>query len=172
MMKRRPEVFIILFAGLIALCGWSYLEFTTSQDKAAGAAEDVMVCRRLAEQIKKLQVQPLRAATEARSSTEVARLIESSAKVAGLPTTSILQIDPQSPRRLGNSAYKEQPTHVELRDINLRQLVVFLHTLAADEQGLDLAELRLSAPREQTDLARAEETWLAEVTLTHLIYAP
>jgi hypothetical protein len=170
-LRRADVLAAIVFIGLLALAGWSYCEFTASCSDAAATASDLVACRNLARQIKTLRQKPVLVGTKARSSTEVAHSIETAAKGAGLPLTYILQIDPQSPRRLGNSAYQEQPTHVELRNVTLKQLLVFLYALANDCVGLNLSELRLGAPRDETTQG-TDETWLAEVTLTHLIFAP
>jgi hypothetical protein len=170
-LRRAHVLTAALFAALLAMAGWSYCEFSNSSAAAAAAAGDLAACRDLVGQIKALRQKPVLVGTKARTSTEVAHSIEAAAKNAGLPLTNILQIDPQSPRRLGNSAYEEQPTRVELRNVTLKQLLVFLYALANDGTGLNLAELRLGAPRDEMN-AGTEETWLAEVTLTHLIFAP
>lgn len=166
---------ILMAASVVALTllmAWGYAQFTASRSEAIASAEDLEICRRLAHELQALKAKPLRAALEARSSTEVAGRIEAAAKTANLPISSVIQIDPQSPRRVGNTPYKEQPTHVELRDVTLKQLLVFVHTLASDELKLDLAEVRLSAPRDEPSAAPTEERWMAELALTHLIFAP
>ena len=170
-LRRADVLAAVLFVALAVLAGWSYCEFTAGCSDAAAAASDLAACRNLTQQIKTLRKKPVLVGTKARSSTEVAHSIETAAKGAGLPLTNILQIDPQSPCRLGNSAYQEQPTHVELRNVTLKQLLVFLYALANDGVGLNLSDVRLSAPRDEATQG-ANETWLAEVTLTHLIFAP
>jgi hypothetical protein len=170
---RRPEILLaVFFAGLVLLAVWSYCEFTASCGEAFAAAADSEACRSVAAQVKKLRAKPIRAAVEARSSTEVARSIEIAAKSANLPVAGIVQIDPQSPRRVGDSSYKEQPTHVEFRGVTLRQLLAFLYALGSEDIGQDLADLRLSSPRDETSSTGVEETWMAELIVTHLIFAP
>lgn len=170
-LRRQLPVWTLL-ATLIAVAAWSYCWLVASYEAATTAAENLQVCLRLTTQIKKLREKPLRAGCEARSATELAQMIEISAKKAHLSMTSVVQIDPQPSRRLGDSAYKEQPTHVELRDVTLRQLIVLLHALTDEESSAELAELRLSTPRDEPSPTAGEETWNAEVILTHLIFAP
>jgi hypothetical protein len=163
----------VVLAVLIVSAGWSFYWMTSAELSAQNSAENLQICKRLADQIKKMHTQPLRAALETRTSTELAGQIETSAKTANLRQNCILQIDPQTARRLGNTAYKEQPTMVELRDVTLKQLVVFLNALTDDQSGMDVAELRLESSRDDSANAQqTEETWLAEVTLSHLIFAP
>jgi hypothetical protein len=161
------SLFMVLSFGA-ALSYWWLL---SSQESSAIAATNLQACLRLNAQIKKLREKPLRAGSEARSANELTRLIEASARKADLPQNSLVQIDPQPARRLGNSAYKEQPTHIELRDVTIKQLIVLLHALTDGESGEDLAELRLTAPHNEA-VAVNEEKWTAEATLTHLIFAP
>ena len=144
----------------------------SSREVAAVETENLQACLRTAAQIKKLREKPLRAGASAHSATELAHLIEVAAQKASLPTNSIIQIDPLPARRLGNSAYQEQPTHVELHNVGLKPLIIWLNTLTGEESGAELAELRLSAPRDSTSGSAVAETWTAEVTLTHLIFAP
>jgi hypothetical protein len=168
----RRLLAIGLSAGLIAAVIGSYCWMDASRATAAAATENLNACLRVASQIKSLRKKPLRAGAEARSATELARLIETSAQKASLPMTSVVQIDPQPARRVGNTAYKEQATRLELRDVTLKQLVVLLHSLADEELGTELAELRLNAPREEASASNHEENWSAEMTLTHLIFTP
>jgi hypothetical protein len=166
---------LLTWTGVSALAiaaAWSYGWLLSSQEAAATARENLRVCLQLTAQIKRLREKPLRAGSEARSANELAHMIEISAQKANLSLANVIQIDPQPARRLSNSAYKEQPTHVELRDVTTKQLIVLLHTLAGEESGAELAELRLSAPRDEPALGAKEETWTAEATLTHLIFAP
>jgi hypothetical protein len=157
---------------LVVVAAWSYWRLLASQEAAAIATDNLQACLRLTAQIKTLREKPLRAGSEARSATELAHLIETSAQKANLSVTNVVQIDPQPAHRLSNSAYKEQPTLVELRDVTTKQLIVLLHALADGESGAEVAELRLSAPRDEPAVTAKEETWTAEVTLTHLIFSP
>jgi len=170
--SRSQMLLLVVFAALLITTGWSYSQMAAARSAAWTAAQDSQECRRLADQIKQLRDRPTRASLEAHSATELARLVEQAAKAASLPAQSLVQIDPQAARRVGETTYREQPTHVELRDVTLGQLITFLYMLSQDDMGMDVADLRLRAPRDDKSARSAEETWLAEVTLTHLIFAP
>lgn len=170
-LQRRFLAVVLLICTAAATAG-SYCWMDASRASACDATENYNACVRVAAKIKSLREKPLRAGAEARSATELARLIETSAKKASLPMTSVVQIDPQPARRIGNTAYKEQATRLELRDVTLKQLVTLLHSLADEEQGTELTELRLSAPREENSTQDPTERWTAEMTLTHLIFIP
>ena len=169
-MKKLPHFawWMILYAVLIGTALWAYSTWSASQSEIDDAQNAIQECRQLASKITKLRGKPLRAASEAHSATELARVIEKSAQSAQLPATSLVQIDPQPARRIGTSPYSEQATHLEIRNVTLRQLIAFLRAIVEDQSGCEVAELRLRAPRDEP--ATTPETWQAEITLSHLIY--
>jgi hypothetical protein len=169
----RTELLVAACLGLLLVAVfWSAWQWRSSRDAAQTAAENLQVCRRLAARIAQARQQPARAATQAQSSAELASRLEEAAQVAELPEGSIVRIDPQPSRRVGDSSYTEQPTHVELRSVSLEQLIVFLHRLADGPSGLQASSLRLTTPRDETAANAAQEPWLAELTLTYFIFAP
>lgn len=62
---------------------------------------------------------------------ELARRIEEAGTLAGISRSSFHRIDPQTPRRIDRSVYREMPTRVSLRQVTLRQVVNLLYNLAA-----------------------------------------
>ena len=169
-MKKLPRFawWIILYTALIGTALWAYSTWAGSLTEINDAQNALQECRQLASQIVKLRGKPLRAASEAHSATELARVIEKSTQSAQLPATNLVQIDPQAAHRVGNSPYSEQATHLEIRDVTLRQLIAFLRAIVEDQSGCEIAELRLRAPRDEP--ASTPETWQAEITLTSLIF--
>lgn len=170
--RYRQLPMLIFLATLTIGAGWSYLWMSADREAAESSRDNLQACLQLTTQIKKLREKPLWAGSSTRSAGELARILETSAKKANIPAGSIVQIDPQPARRLGKTAYKEQPTHIELQDIALKQLVFLLLELTDEESGAELAELRLSAPRDEPSSSEKQELWNAEVTLTHLIFSP
>ncbi|HEV3006726.1 MAG TPA: hypothetical protein VGX78_19810, partial [Pirellulales bacterium] len=93
-------------------------------------------------------------------------------QVAQIPSNCLVRIDPQPPRRLEDSAYKEQATHVDLREVSQQQLLRFLYELERGETPLRAKSLRLAAPAQVATAAGSAETWGAELTLTYVVFAP
>lgn len=170
--SRSQLTWIGALAALACLGAWSRSQLAAGRQAAQAAAEDLAECQRLADEITRLGTRPQKASLEARSATELAKLVEQSAQAAALPQQALVQIDPQPARRVGETAYREQATRLELRDVTLRQLVTFLHGLSHDDLGMEVSDLRLRAPRDDKSVQPTDETWTAEVTLTHLIFAP
>lgn len=170
LMKSR-FVSVLLLVGLALLTAWSWSCLAASAAASRLATEDLLECRRLAQEIKRLGKSPQKASLEARSSTQLTKLVEESARSAQLSPQSVVAIDPQPARRMGETGYREQLTHVELREMTLRQLVTFLLALSDEGSGIEVASLRLRAPRDEKTVEN-NETWAAEVTLTQVVFAP
>jgi len=134
-------------------------------------ASDLSACRDAASRIEQLRRRPAVAGSREVQATELSRRIEASARAAEMPDGALDQIEPQPPRRVGDTPYRQTPTRVRLRGVTLQQLFTFLHALAAEDAsgpGLRLEALRLSAPRGE----EAGDRWTAEATLTYLVYDP
>lgn len=161
-----------LFAGLLLIVAWSYQQYRSSYRVSRQAAQDLADCRRLVDDIQQIRSAPARAAMQSQSTDQLASRIEAAAAAATMPIDRLWRIEPQAARRLGETAYKEQPTLLELHEISLVQLVKFLYALnAASDSQLQVRTLRLLPPRRSSSID-AEETWSAEVTLTYLIFSP
>lgn len=166
----------LIAIAVLAVCSlWLYFTMDANCEAARVEAENLRVCRELADRVKKMRQRPAQTGTEARSATALALQIENSAKTANIPQAQIVQIDPQPARRLGSSPYKEQPTRVELRDVGMSQLILFIDGLLAGQPGADLAELRLSASEGSNAPAASggtSERWEAELVLTDTFFSP
>ena len=143
----------------------------SSEQTANDAASDLIACREAAGRIDQLRRRPAVAGLRPVQATELSRRIEESARAAGVPDEGLDQIEPEPPRRVGDTAYRQTPTRVRLRRVTLAQLFSFLRALAVEDAagpGLQLEAIRLSAPRGE----EIGDRWSAEATLTYLVYDP
>lgn len=169
---QREWLWMLLTAALVVLLAFAALELQSSRAAALAAVQNLAECRELASEISKLRGRPSQITLQAQSGAELARQIESAAQVAQVPNNCVVRIDPQPARRIGESPYKEQPANLELRAVTLKQLVQFLQTLQEGGAGLRTRSMRLIAPRQEATAPSDAETWMAEVTLTSMIFAP
>lgn len=168
---KREWLCMLLAAALVAALVLAALELSSSRASALAAVENLAECQELAGEIAKLRTRPSQITLQAQSGTELARQIEAAAQGAQIPSNSLVRIDPQTARRVGDSPYKEQATNLELRGVTLKQLTQFLQKLS-DNEGLRARSLQLIGPRQETAAPTDAETWLVEVTLTSMIFAP
>lgn len=169
--QRRAWLF-----GAVALAGGvmvtlAFLELEGAKASAASATRNVDLCQQLARQIAQLNARPSRIAWRTQSSTELGRHIEEAAAAAEIPKAGLVRIDPQPARRIGESAYKEQPISLELRSVTVPQLARMLQTLQ-EAGGLETTALGLTTSRPTGGASPGPETWGAQVTLTNLVFAP
>ena len=156
-------------AGLLLALLWGYRRLSDSRDAAVAAASELAVARGRAARIDSLRRRPAVADLREARATDVTRRVEQAARAAEFPEDSLERIEPEPPRRVGDTAYKEVPTQLRLRRVTLRQVFAFLHKLAADgEDGppLRVRSVRLSAPRGE----EATELWAVDATLVYLVY--
>lgn len=164
--RERKLVSAVAVAGLAGCLAWGGVRLVAGRDAATSAARALADCQRLARRIE--------AARGPAGSTDAGvRMIESAAKTAQLPDESVERIESGSPKRLGDTPFIEQPTAVELHDVELQQLFMFLHALAAVEgpgaRGVQLKEIQLTAP---AGAAAGRDVWSVQAMLTHRTYSP
>lgn len=171
--SRSSAAWIVSFTMALAailVSGWILLNH---RNEALSANNNLRACQEIAKELQRLRGAPSRAGLEAQSATELSRRIEQAAQSGQIAREKLLRIDPQSAKRVGDSSYKEQSTFIELEAVPLPKLIAFLDAITRDEAGLEVRSLRLSAPQRTEEMPTGEEEpWVAEVTLTHLIYAP
>lgn len=168
-MKRRMRLWLTLLGVLlVAAALWSHGQLARQRAAAVEALAQAAECQDMAARIERAGQRPTLSGDPERLAAEVVGRVEQAARQASIPAGSLLRISPEPPRRVGESAYKERPTLVLLREVSRRQLVQFLHGLEADQSGLRTQAIRLAAPREDD----ARDLWHADVTLTYLIYEP
>ncbi|MFZ5828652.1 MAG: hypothetical protein ACOY3P_01120 [Planctomycetota bacterium] len=128
-------------------------------------------CQRLAGEIELLRKRPRLAGLAADSPRAITSRAEEALRLAELPVASLVRIEPQSPVRLGDSAYLLRPTRLELRRVTLEQAIRFAYHMAEEGQGASIRDLRLTALEEPGDPAN-QGLWNAEAVLTQLIFSP
>lgn len=156
------------FALLIAANIYGWQELDRSHHAVSAARANLATCERLAVSIKALKQKPALARSLQHEMTDLIRRIEEAATSANIPLDRLVRIDPQTPKRLGNSSYQEHSAILDLDGVTLRQLITFLHLLASNESGLDAQNIQLLAPRENA----TSDQWNCGLVLTYLIYSP
>ena len=168
-MKRHRLMTATILLGLLLLVGWSYLYLDGRREVARAAGEDLARCRALAGRIAELRTRPAVAGAEELGANDLAHRIEQAARTAQFSQENIERIDPEPPRRFGETNYRLIPTRVRLRHVNLEQAITFLHTLGSDaSHPLQVEQVRLSAPPGE----EAGERWMVESTLFYTVYSP
>ena len=166
--RRAFTLGMLMLAGLAGAAAWAWSQFAESRDNAQAAVEDLNACRHLASALETLRRRPNLAGAEEMQLAVLAQQIESAARSASLPPSSITRIWPEPARRMGETVYKEKPTQIAVKSVSMRQLVTFLHNLSAGASGLSVSSLRLMAPRGQDN----QDVWSVEATVNYLIYSP
>jgi hypothetical protein len=168
-MNRQQLMLATIVGALLLLVGWSYFYLDGRRDSARAAGEDLAACRTLAGRIAELRTRPAVAGTQELGDAEMARRIEQAAGVAHLSQENIERIDPEPVRRIGETNYRQVPTRVRLKRVNLEQAVTFLHALGSEAGSpLRVEQVRFSSPP-------GEETgdrWTMESTLCYTVYSP
>jgi hypothetical protein len=154
----------------IALLPACAIYYHTAKNRAVEASESLASCQELAAQIRQLQQHTEHASLTQRSLTDLADLVEHAAATAGLPRDSIVRVDPEAIRRVGESDYREQATEIELGSVALDQVRQLIDGLSAHDSNLEVRTLRLRTPHEEAN--DGAEKWLSELVLTQRIYAP
>jgi len=166
--RRQTLLISVLAALLVVVVLWAYDGMTAQRAAARSAAGDLVSVREMASRITAYTQMPTVASDHERLAAQTTGLIESAARDARIDPSCLDRIMPEPPRRLGDSAYKEKPTHVLLKNVTLRQLTTLIHSVTAGPHGLAARSIRISAPRPED----TGPLWTAEVALTYLIYDP
>jgi hypothetical protein len=168
-MTRREAWLSALMLALLAIVAlWSHDRMATAREAARGARADLDACYQAAAQIAAYRQRPALAAEHEQLLSETTGLIEQAARAATIPAERLVRIAPGGPERLGDSPYKEKPTHVTLKRIGLQQLVQMVHHLSGGERGLHAGSIRIAA----SDPHNTEGLWDADLVVSYLIYEP
>jgi hypothetical protein len=167
----------IIRIGMLAIIGVALASLALAVQYAAAckssatdAAVNLRQCTLLAREIEGLRTSPRQAALEVQSQQELASLLQQAGKSAKVPEAAVISIHPEATRRIAKTAYVEQPTRIELRQVTMGQIVNFLIEVTSRDLRILPTSLRLSAPRAK-GIAGAE-TWQTEVVLTHVVFSP
>jgi hypothetical protein len=165
--------FVVLTAfALLAADAWLGWNWLDGREERQLGGEQLANCNALARRISELRSAPAKVEETARTSAALARLIESAAGQAGLPTDRIVHVAPGEPRRIGDSPYLEQTTAVELRAITLRQLIELTLNIGRAAPQLQIPSVAIRTPPGEPNSSSAAELWNVQMTLTAHVFAP
>ena len=166
--RERTLILATVVAALSACTLWGYARLVDAKAAAADASASLVECSRLAARIESQRglSAPMPAAREPEAQ-ELIHRIEAGAKTAEFPDASIERIEPGPAEPAGGGRYEEVPTIVQLRGVTLRQVFTFLHVVGAGRSGLQVKQIRLSAPRNDD----VGDRWWVETILTQLVHA-
>jgi len=162
-----------LYAGVIAaaLAGalvWSVSCLIDAREQAIRAWSDLEACRQLATRVQQLDRLPRSQTAGPVDPSDLYQRGQRALQQLNVSPDHLVQIVPETPRRIGETAYKEVPTQLVVREMNLRQLVAFLLAMTNEQSTTAVRSLRLFAPRDSENGAQ----WTAEITLSYLVYEP
>ncbi len=169
---RGPALIAVIAICLLLGDGWAVWQWASSQQQLDCDQAQVASTIRLVHSIESLRRSPEKLETAARSADALAKLIESSAQQVGISLDRIVHVAPSEPRRIGNSAYLEQTTAVELRDVTLKQLVDLTRVVGQIAPRLTVPSISIRMPPSEANTLAKAELWNAEVTLTGRLYEP
>ena len=168
--RRRTLLLILLLIATAVACPMTWSMMDTRREAAALSQDDLATCQREWAEMN------LKSGADPNSTTEadppINRELRSAAIAAQVPE-QLASIDPGTAARVADSDYLQTPVFVRLNAVTLRQLVEFLHELSATDSSLRSTEIELSpaltaAPNRSTP----GEAWTADLTISHLAYAP
>lgn len=165
-MRKQSRVYLQtagVYVMLTVMVVWGCLEFLTSRRSAVAASENLSACQTLATRLSALRsgVSPL---AQGRLITDFANRIETAAQRVDIQPERLVRIKPQRPRRLGQSKVWEQSALVELEQVTLKQLVLFLIAVVDDAPELRVSTIRLYAPPTRS-ITASGEAWDTEVVV-------
>ncbi len=166
--KRLPWIIFIAASIFCLTSCWNY--YRASAASANQAADGLLECQRLLEELNRNRNAPRIASLAVESPDRIADRIASAAQNADLPAYAILSIDPQAPARLGRSAYQVRATQIVLQDAQLWQVAGFVQGLEEPQSGMLVRDLAIN--RGRSEGAAGQELWNVRLTLTQMIFSP
>ena len=168
-MNPRMKIYLVILFGLTGVATfWSLNSMLAERAAAQAAASELEDCHCFEAEIVRLRAKPALAAERERRSAEVTGPIERAAQAAGISADRLVRISPEPAQRVGETAYKEKPTRVFLKNVSLEQVVAMAYGLSRRDEGLGLKSMRLTAPSREATTG----LWSAELVFVYLIYEP
>jgi hypothetical protein len=159
----------LLAAGLVGINAWAYSRLKEQRAAVAAAAEELHQCQRLAAALGRLRGPSIPAGSKPIQPNDMIRWIEQSAQHAQVSMDHLVKIWPEPVKRIGHSRLKQAPTQLQLRSVDLQQLITLLHHLSSEARGLQVTMIRLAADQ---DNPQGNELWTAEATVTYVFDEP
>ena len=169
---KRERVWIGIALGILGL--YALISFRGTQSQMASlerAREELGETQSKIEEIHNLQSAPKIAALTFEAPAEIVNRIALARKAAGLPQSSLISQQPQSPQRIGRSDFQERVTVIKLAPTSMEKIIRFCEALQDDQTGTVIRDLKLSSPKAGQDKVGMEE-WEAELILTQMIFSP
>lgn len=167
--KRTLGLVGLMLALMVVATGWSTLRMLHQRQAARAASDDLERSRELADQISALRARGAFALSQGDSASQqqLAEDIQAAALKAGITGHWQQGIEHQRASRVGKTPYLRKPAVLITRGLTLSQLTQLLHHLTYDS-AYTAEAIRLHTPSGEDPGDR----WDAEVTISHLIYAP
>jgi len=160
---------VLLVVCLGMLVYWSYGQMLEKKRIALAASQDAVTCQAIADYIQQLRAAQPEQLDQASQMNLVVEHLQDAARSAELSMDRIIdRIRPIPARRIGNTAYMEQLTHVTLSNVNMQQLLTMLHAVSAKKTGLHIRQININPPRKPSDRGQ----WQVAVTLVAYIHQP
>jgi hypothetical protein len=154
---------------LLAIAYWSYGGFAEAARQRDEAVQKLGDIRYQVEQIRRLENQPRRAALEVELPEHLQRRVLEAVSAAGIQTSPSLS-NGSLENLASDQNYQRRSTSISFsQGLTLPQLIQFIQTLQDAESGSRVEGLSISPAMDQTS---AQELWIAEMTLTQLIFSP
>jgi hypothetical protein len=165
----RTKIAVMLCAMLLSIfLAWNF--FSSARNEAAAAMEGLDDSIELVEKLKLAQNKPRMASLEVEPPDRIASRVTIAAEIASIPSAAIQSIDPQSPVRLGQSAYEVRSIAIVLQNVTLLQTAQFAQSLQDMESGMVVSDLQLN--RSLNVGEDNVEYWNTRMTLTQMIFSP
>jgi hypothetical protein len=161
---------LLLFVGLSIAAFWLYGELGRAHREAVEAATSANTCQEFSSRIIELKKKPELISGKMSSTAQIAQAVETAMQEAEIPAEKLVRIEPRSAVRFEKTPFLQQPSHLELREVTLAQLIRFLHILSTRNR-LETTDLRIHAPRSAASES-GPERWNAELVLTNTLYFP
>ena len=164
-------VAVALLAGAmgIYIC---YGRLSEARALAAGAGEDMIKCRELADSIVRLSSHRQNQMTDQpQDESSIDRRSEEAAQLANMSPEKLEKTSHPSPRRLGQSPYRENLTTIILKEVSMEETIRFLHALTGDSPSLRVQSLRFWTQK-GNKVDALQDRWNVDLTLADLVYDP
>jgi hypothetical protein len=154
---------VLALAGLVIgyVCWQSFL---SARAEARFAIQSTEEMQSLARDIRKSRAQPQFAVTKVDSATALTDRIIRSSQIARLSKDAIRSITPQPSSRIGNTAYGNRNTEIELQSVTLEQAIRFAEQLRIDEAASTIENLRFFNPD--------KNRWQVQMVLVQRFFMP
>jgi len=161
---------LLLLVGFAILAFWLHGELGRAHRGALEAAVSAKTCQDFSRRIVDLKKKPELVSGSMSSTAQIAQSVEAAMQDAEIPAVKLVRIEPRSAIRFEKTPFLQQPSHLELREVTLEQLIRFLYVLSFKSR-LEATDLRVHAPR-SVAVESGPEHWNAELVLTNIIYSP